>query len=132
MEVANLIPGAGLIIAAAGKVLAKGANKRVEQCSRDLQESKDQIINKMIGEKLKIIVSIDDINRRSEEEIIAVFQLVKSLADFPNTVYILAFDYKDILCGANQSYSYEYKKADEEKIKKTVKSKMVNNSVETW
>lgn len=42
---------------------------------------------------LKIIVSIDDIDRLSEEEIIAVFQLVKSLADFPNAVYLLAFDY---------------------------------------
>ncbi len=44
-------------------------------------------------EKLKIIVSIDDIDRLSEEEIIAVFQLVKALGDFPNTIYILAFDY---------------------------------------
>jgi hypothetical protein len=92
-DAASLIPGAGAIITAVGKALAKGANERVEQRSKDLQKSKDQIINKMIEEKLKIIVSIDDIDRLSEEEIIAVFQLVKALADFPNTVYILAFDY---------------------------------------
>lgn len=47
----------------------------------------------MVQEKLKIIVSIDDIDRLSEDEIIAVFQLVKALADFPNAVYLLAFDY---------------------------------------
>ncbi|MCI5957172.1 MAG: KAP family NTPase [Clostridiales bacterium] len=92
-DAASLIPGAGPIVAAVGKVLAKRANKRVEQRSKNLQESKDQIINKMIEENLKIIVSIDDIDRLSEEEIISVFQLVKALADFPNTVYILAFDY---------------------------------------
>lgn len=47
----------------------------------------------MREEDLKIIVSIDDIDRLSEEEIIAVFQLVKALADFPKTIYLLAFDY---------------------------------------
>ena len=48
-------------------------------------------------EKLKIIVSIDDIDRLSEEEIIAVFQLVKALADFPNIIYLLAFDYEVVI-----------------------------------
>lgn len=91
------IPGAGSIFSVIRKILAKEANERVKQRSTDLQESKDQIINKMIEEHLKIIVSIDDIDRLSEEEIIAVFQLVKALADFPNTVYILAFDYNVVV-----------------------------------
>lgn len=90
---ANLIPGAGTALAAAGKTLAKEARKRVEQRANDLQGNKDLIIEKMTEENLKIVVSIDDIDRLSEEEIIAVFQLVKALADFPNTVYLLAFDY---------------------------------------
>lgn len=92
-DAASLIPGAGPAVVAVGKALAKGARGRVKQRSKDLQESKNQIIQKMIEENLKIIVFIDDIDRLSEEEIIAVFQLVKALADFPNTVYILAFDY---------------------------------------
>jgi len=41
-----------------------------------------------------LIITIDDIDRLSNKEIIAVFQLVKSLADFPYTTYLLAFDYK--------------------------------------
>ena len=45
---------------------------------------------------MKSIVSrqltIDYIDRLSNEEIMAVFQLVKSLADFPYTTYLLAFD----------------------------------------
>lgn len=92
-DTAGLIPGVGPIVAALSKTFVKEANERVEQRSQDLQESKNQIINKLISENMKIVVSIDDIDRLSEEEIIAVFQLVKSLADFPNTVYILAFDY---------------------------------------
>lgn len=40
----------------------------------------------------KIIVIIDDIDRLNPKEVKQIFQLVKSLADFPNLIYILAFD----------------------------------------
>lgn len=92
-DIANIVPGAGVIFTSLSKVLVKEAKERLEERTKDLQKSKDQIIKKMIEEKIKIIVSIDDIDRLSEEEIISVFQLVKAMADFPNTVYILAFDY---------------------------------------
>lgn len=39
----------------------------------------------------KIIVIIDDIDRLYDNEIKQVFTLVKSLADFPNLIYILSF-----------------------------------------
>ena len=92
-EAASLIPVAGTFVAIAGKILTKRAKKQSEQPVNDLQDIKNKIIEKMIEENLKIIVSIDDIDRLSEEEIIAVFQLVKALADFPKTIYLLAFDY---------------------------------------
>ena len=89
----SIIPVAGEIVAAFTKVLTKKAEEETKERTNDLQESKNQIIKKLRDEKIKIIVSIDDIDRLSEEEIVAVFQLVKSLADFPNTIYVLAFDY---------------------------------------
>ena len=42
----------------------------------------------------KTVVIIDDIDRLTPDEIKQIFQLVKSLADFPNLIYILAFDKK--------------------------------------
>lgn len=96
-DAASAIPVVGGILTATGKTLSKEARDKIEQSTGDLQKSKNQTIQKMIDEDLKIIVSIDDIDRLSEEEIIAVFQLVKSLADFPNTVYILAFDYSVVV-----------------------------------
>ena len=114
-DAASLIPVAGAIISAAGKTLAKEANDRVEQRTKDLQESKNQIVNKMKEENIKIIVSIDDIDRLSEEEIIAIFQLVKALADFPNTVYLLAFDY-DVVVHALSKVQYGDGKEYLEKI----------------
>lgn len=92
-DAASLIPYAGTAIAAAGKVLTAKARKHINRKSNDLQGKKNEIIQKVVEEDLKIIVSIDDIDRLSEEEIVAVFQLVKALADFPNAVYLLAFDY---------------------------------------
>lgn len=96
-DAASLIPNVGTAVSAVGKIFGKRASERVDLRSKDLQKSKDQIIEKLAAEKLKIIVSIDDIDRLSEEEIISVFQLVKALADFPNTVYILAFDYDVVI-----------------------------------
>lgn len=40
----------------------------------------------------KIVVLVDDIDRLTAEEIRELFTIVKAVADFPNTVYILAFD----------------------------------------
>lgn len=97
LDAANSLPIVGQILTAGGKSLVKKAKKNVENRSTDLQAQKDQITNKMIEEELRILVLIDDIDRLSEEEIISVFQLVKSLADFPNMVYILAFDYSVVV-----------------------------------
>lgn len=99
-DVASFIPGVGPIVSAISKAVVKGANQEVKERkeqSTNLQENKNQIIDKLLDENLKIIVSIDDIDRLSEDEIIAVFQLVKSLADFPNTVYVLTFDYEVVV-----------------------------------
>lgn len=96
-DAANMIPGAGTIISALGKTLAKEAKEKNEQESNDLQGKKDKIITKMRDDDIRVIVSIDDIDRLTEEEIISVFQLVKALADFPNTIYILAFDYNVVV-----------------------------------
>lgn len=96
-DAANMIPGAGALISAFGKTLAKEAKERTEQESNDLQGKKDKIIAKMREDDIRVIVSIDDIDRLTEEEIISVFQLVKALADFPNTIYILVFDYNVVV-----------------------------------
>ena len=97
LEATSMIPLAGPAIAAAGKAVASNAKRHVAKKANDLQGSKNRIAGKLSSEDTKIIVAIDDIDRLSEEEIISVFQLVKALADFPNTVYLLAFDYNVVI-----------------------------------
>lgn len=96
-DAAALIPYVGTGIVAFFKAIAAKARRHNQQKNNDLQGKKDEIVSKMREENLKIIVTIDDIDRLSDEEIAAVFQLVKALADFPNAVYLLAFDYKVVV-----------------------------------
>lgn len=60
--------------------------------SNDLNSIRAEL-NKLLSEQPhKIVIVIDDIDRLNDTEIRQIFQLVKSLGDFPNTIYLLAFD----------------------------------------
>lgn len=58
---------------------------------KTLNDIKDKL-NDIFKNQLKTVVIIDDIDRLNPDEVKQIFQLVKSLADFPNIIYILAFD----------------------------------------
>ncbi len=61
----------------------------------DEYETLDDIKNslkELFKNQKKILVIIDDIDRLNPNEIKEIFQLVKSLADFPNIIYLMAFD----------------------------------------
>ncbi|MGF6906031.1 KAP family P-loop NTPase fold protein [Fusobacterium sp. PH5-44] len=60
--------------------------------SGDLNQLKEELDKKLIKSKKKIIIVIDDIDRLTDNEIREIFQLVKSIADFKNTRYILSYD----------------------------------------
>ena len=91
-DIAGTIPMAGTILSTVGRIINKKAKIYTETKSNDLQNIKEKIISTLSKEKIKIIITIDDIDRLYNTEIVSVFQLVKSLADFPYTIYLLAFD----------------------------------------
>lgn len=62
----------------------------------DLQKTKKEIIKHLKKIKCKVLIFIDDIDRLNRTEIRQIFQAVKSLGDFPNTIYFLMFD-KDVV-----------------------------------
>ncbi len=53
---------------------------------------KEKVIKALKAQKQKFIVIIDDIDRLNNEQIRLIFQLVNSLAGFPNMIYVLSFD----------------------------------------
>lgn len=66
--------------------------------------------------KTKIVVFIDDIDRLPEKDIKSIFRVVKSVADFPQIVYVLAFD-KRVVCKALE---YEQHISAEEYLEKII------------
>lgn len=101
LDISEYLPVVKVLYKPAWKALKNISEKQAEEHD-DLQYIKNNISETLRREKIKIIVTIDDIDRLSNEEIVSVFQLVKSLADFPNTVYILSFD-RDIVVRALRS-----------------------------
>lgn len=94
-EPLGLIPAIGTFALILSKLFkgvgsaAKGWGKMKEA---DLDGTKKALNDILLKMQRKIIVVIDDIDRLNNNEIRQIFQLVKSLGDFSNTVYLLAFD----------------------------------------
>jgi hypothetical protein len=105
MEPMINIGGAFLGFPWAGKFTNEVAEKAGEfaqgleaafQPTEDIIEIKKKIADDLKGLKYKILIVIDDIDRLSEKEIYEVFRLVKIIADFPNTIYLLSYDKKNV------------------------------------
>lgn len=62
--------------------------------NQSLKKKKDRLAKKLKNTNKKILVIIDDIDRLSDDRIPFIFQLIASIAKFPNIIYLLAYDKK--------------------------------------
>ncbi|EGK8091435.1 AAA family ATPase, partial [Campylobacter lari] len=67
-------------------------NKLLNAEKKGLDEIKNKINTALSNIDTKIIIVIDDLDRLADTDIREIFQLVRSVADFKNTIYILAYD----------------------------------------
>ncbi|MHC4478806.1 MAG: KAP family P-loop NTPase fold protein [Planctomycetota bacterium] len=91
----SLMPKVGpvaLVLSKVFKSMGDVSKSLGELTASDLESTKTELNNLLGKDHRKIIVVMDDIDRLNNTEIRQVFQLVKSLADFQNTIYVLAFD----------------------------------------
>lgn len=77
-----------------GNVVEKARILFKKKKERSLVELKERVSSILKTEKNRLIVVIDDLDRLSDEQIRHVFQFVNVIADFPNVVYLLPFDYE--------------------------------------
>lgn len=94
----------GEILNIATKGTGKLFRKRAEK--RDLQKLKNKVCEKLKEYNGKIVVIIDDIDRLTNDQIRMIFQLVASIANFPNIIYLLVFD-RDIVRHALCNLQYD-------------------------
>ncbi len=67
------------------------------ESGRDLTLVKAELNTLLAQQKHKIIIFIDNIARLEDGEIKQIFQIVKSIGDYVNTVYILALDKERVI-----------------------------------
>lgn len=70
------------------------ADKLPSPEKRDVTRVKRDISNILRQAGHRVLIIIDDIDRLNAEEIRQLFALIKAVADFPNVIYLLAFDRK--------------------------------------
>ncbi|WP_162197326.1 KAP family P-loop NTPase fold protein [Methanosarcina mazei] len=91
--------------------VAEATESAGELYENDLDGIKKDISDILENQNMKMVIVIDDIDRLNNMEIRQIFQLVKTLADFPNSIYLLTFDKKvvtDALKKEQQGHEEEY------------------------
>ncbi|MBM3235356.1 hypothetical protein FJZ31_03545 [Candidatus Poribacteria bacterium] len=83
------IPFPGLSVLSAPEKLGEAMKGFGDENLAKLKTKISELFKEM---NQRIVIVIDDIDRLNEVEIRQMFQLVKLNADFPNTIYLLAFD----------------------------------------
>lgn len=78
--------GAGEVLQSLKNIFKKAGKEK------ELSELKNEIDNILIDSKVKLYITIDDIDRLTPNEITDIFQLIKLNGNFANTIFILAYD----------------------------------------
>lgn len=101
--IGGLIDLSGMTGGAAGK-LGKLIGMVTKRKPKDVPALKSEISKILREAGKRILVVIDDIDRLTPEETRQLFTVIKALADFPNVVYLLAFD-RDVAAQAIKQQS---------------------------
>jgi len=90
----KFVPEVGNVLADVGKTGAQMVAQIMKKGfdDADVQKQKEYIIDLIKEQPNQIMVVIDDIDRLTSEQIRCVFQLISSVAKFPNMIYLLVFD----------------------------------------
>lgn len=83
-----VLPGFGIVVSKG----IKSVKKALESCKDTLVEQKDKISKSISQSGKHLLVFIDDLDRLDKEELHTVFRLIRQVADFDNTIYMVAMD----------------------------------------
>lgn len=100
-EIVKVIPYFGGLLSLFGKKGTEALGNRLKKGidEKDILKQKENVINLLRQQEKRVLIVIDDIDRLNNEQIRQMFQLITSVAKFPNTTYLLVFD-KDIVVKA--------------------------------
>ena len=83
-----ILPGFGIVVSNG----IKSVKNALESSKDTLKEQKDKISKSIRQSGKHLLVFIDDLDRLDKEELHTVFRLIRQVADFDNTIYMVAMD----------------------------------------
>ncbi|OQA91973.1 MAG: KAP family P-loop domain protein [Elusimicrobia bacterium ADurb.Bin231] len=92
VEIVSELPEPTGAVRTAGKLSALLLKRAAK--NNEAWKIREEIKNAIKKHKTNFLVIIDDIDRLDPQECKEIFMLVKAVADFPNTTYLLSFDKK--------------------------------------
>ncbi|MFA0507261.1 P-loop NTPase fold protein [Vibrio sp. 10N.222.54.B12] len=113
-SVAKLVPGVepfGSIIENILKGVGDATQSLSELKQLDVQGQKEKVIKSIQKLDKPIVIIIDDIDRLTPNECFQILRLIKAIADFPRTTFLLAFDpiyLESVLTSNNISNAGQY------------------------
>ena len=81
---------------------------------------------------LRVLVVMDDLDRIQPNEICEMFRLIKGVADFPNTIYLLPFDRKAVAAAVAQQSFHSDEMAAEEYLEKIIQAPLDLPPIHRW
>lgn len=117
----------GKVIGVGGNIISRLINHNNISNGADITKQKECIVKRLKEQKQKIIVVIDDIDRLSNQEIKLIFQLVNTVAKFPNTIYLLSFDKEIVARALTEVQQYDGEKYLEKIIQVPIEIPDVTN-----
>lgn len=119
---ANLAPLADYVVPGMSKFMKYGSSALATALSKrgSLHHVKKELLECLTKIDVPIVVMIDELDRVEDDEVRAIAQLVRAVADFPNVSYLLAFDPDRVIqalgSGAPSDEQKSYGRAYLEKI----------------
>jgi len=101
LQIASEIPEPTGFVKPTAKKIAKWLKNSAKR--KEIWKLREEIRKSLQEQDKRILVTVDDIDRLPGQEIRSLFKVIKAVADFPKTTYLLAFD-KDVVVKALEEF----------------------------
>lgn len=101
-------PSAGVVSGLAGNVTKESLNSLMERFLEEpsLQKAYEDLKKQLAQSRKHFLVTIDDIDRLRDVDIRCIVQMVKSIGQLPNMVYLLCYDRKIVWNALDQDSTH--------------------------
>jgi len=117
---------AAKIVSNGASSVAGGLSEIAQEKEENVQSIKNKIDKAINKQDARFLIVIDDIDRLASEEIRQLFRVIKAIANFPKTIYLLAYDEKIVIDALEKVQENNGKKYLEKIVQVSVDVPLIN------